>query len=197
MSFSKIFQIHFIVDSTFIFFFILVCLNNSWWSFSLSFSSFEDRRRVFSQSCSILFKIRDSSWLPSSHNYFRLWEFFSAIRSNSRVFSVWLSGAHHLRFVHSQLSALIIQTLPVHHSIFSNQLVISSFQLYLNSLKYLRSFHNSSRCSFIFSSFIFISYGGSSKFLFLINLFIVNPTGGSWRPSQVCDMSLLNPFQGE
>ena len=28
-------------------FIIPVCLNNSWWCFSLSFSSFEDRRRVF------------------------------------------------------------------------------------------------------------------------------------------------------
>ena len=35
--------------------------------------------------------------------------------------------------------------------------------MYLNSLKYLRSSSNSSRCFLIFSSFIFNSYGGSFK----------------------------------
>ena len=69
MSFSKIFQIIFIVGSTFPFF-IPECLNNSWWCFASSFSTFEDRRRVSLKSCSILFKIRDSSLLPSSHNCF-------------------------------------------------------------------------------------------------------------------------------
>ena len=64
------------------------CLNNSWWCSSSSFSAFEDRRRFFSQSCSILFKIRDSSLLPSSYNYFRLWEFFSPIRRIWWVFSI-------------------------------------------------------------------------------------------------------------
>ena len=70
MSFSKIFQILFIVGPTFIFL-IPEYLNNSWWCFSSSFSDFEDRRRFFFQPCSILFKIRDSSLLPSSHNCFR------------------------------------------------------------------------------------------------------------------------------
>ena len=89
---------------------------------------------------------------------------FSPIRIYSRVFSARLSGAHHFRrLVHSHLSALVPQISPVHHSIFFNQRVISSFQLYLNSLKYLCSFHNSSRCFFIFSSFIFKSYGVSFK----------------------------------
>ena len=44
--FSKIFQILFIVGSTSSLLILPVCLNNSWWCFSLSFSSFEDRRRV-------------------------------------------------------------------------------------------------------------------------------------------------------
>ena len=44
-AFSKIFHILFIIGSTFLFF-ILECLNNSWWCFSSSFSAFEDRRRV-------------------------------------------------------------------------------------------------------------------------------------------------------
>ena len=100
MSFSKIFQILFIVGSSFLFFFVPEYLNNSWW-FSSSFSTFEDRRRISIKSCSILFKIHSSSLMPSSHNCFRLWEFFSPIRSNSGAFSVWFSVAHHLRIIHS------------------------------------------------------------------------------------------------
>ena len=46
MLFSKIFQILFIVGSTFLIF-IPECLNNSWWCFSSSFSGFEERRRLF------------------------------------------------------------------------------------------------------------------------------------------------------
>src|SRR3954465_8668938 len=59
----------FIVGSTFLFF-ILECFNNSWWCFSSSFSTFEDRRRVSLKSCSILFKIHGSSLMPFSHNCF-------------------------------------------------------------------------------------------------------------------------------
>src|SRR3954462_3280440 len=70
MSFSKIFQILFIVGSTFPIF-ISECLDNSWWCFSSSFSTFEDRRRISLKSCSILFKIHGSSLMLSSHNYFR------------------------------------------------------------------------------------------------------------------------------
>ena len=39
----------FIIDSTFLFF-IMECLNNSWWCFSSSFSNFEGRRRISLQS---------------------------------------------------------------------------------------------------------------------------------------------------
>ena len=63
--FSKIFQILFIVGSTFLIF-IPEYLNNSWWCFSSSFSTFEDRRRISLKSCSILFKIHGSSFMPSS-----------------------------------------------------------------------------------------------------------------------------------
>ena len=124
---------------------------------------------------------------------------FSPIRRYSRVFSVRLSGAHHFRrLVHSQLSALVPQISPVHHSIFFNQRVISSFQLYLNSLKYLRSFSNPSRCFFIFSSFIFNSYGGSfkSSLPWLSYQFIrcFNPSSGSLKTfSRLCYI-YLNPF---
>ena len=61
MSFSKIFQILFIVDSTFLFFMVPECLNNSWWCFSSSFSTFEDRRRISPKSWSVLLKIHSSS----------------------------------------------------------------------------------------------------------------------------------------
>ena len=54
MSFSKIFQILFIIGSTFLFFFIPECLKNSWWCFLKSFSDFEDRRRVSFKYCPIL-----------------------------------------------------------------------------------------------------------------------------------------------
>ena len=86
MSFSKIFQIIFIIGSTFPFF-IPGCLNNSWWCFSSSFSNFEDRRRVSLQSYLFFLKIHGSSFMPSSHNCFWLWEFFSTIRRISRVAS--------------------------------------------------------------------------------------------------------------
>ena len=97
------------------------------------------------QILSVLSKMWSSSLMPSSHNCFRLWQFFSPIRSISGVFSVWFSEGHHFGLIHSQLSTLILQILLVHHSIFSNQLVISSFQLYLNPLKYPHSFSNSYR----------------------------------------------------
>lgn len=58
-------------------------------------------RKSFSSIISILVKIHGSSFMPSSHNCFRLWKFFSPFRSNSWVFSVWFSGAHHLRIIHS------------------------------------------------------------------------------------------------
>ena len=65
MYFSKIFQILFIVDSTFLFFMVPECLNNSWWCFSSSFSTFEDRRRISPKSGTVLLKIHSSSlWHP-------------------------------------------------------------------------------------------------------------------------------------
>ena len=87
MSFSKIFQIFSIVGSTFPIF-IPECLNNSWWCFSSSFSTFEDRRRVFPPNLTCSLNTRGASLMPSSHNCFRLWEFFSPIWSISWVVSI-------------------------------------------------------------------------------------------------------------
>ena len=57
--FSKIYQILFIIGSTFSIF-ILECINDSWWCFSSSLSTFEDRRRVFPPY--LIRSLRDS-WL--------------------------------------------------------------------------------------------------------------------------------------
>ena len=70
------------------FFILPEYLNNSWWCFSSSFSDFEDRRRVPLKSLPVLPEIHGSSFMPSSHNCFRLWEFFSPIRSISWVVSI-------------------------------------------------------------------------------------------------------------
>ena len=62
---------------------------------------------------SVLSEIRDSSLIPSPHNCFWLWEFFSPIRSNSRVFSVcYPESINSGLFVLSYHSSI----LPVHHS---------------------------------------------------------------------------------
>ena len=57
---------------------------------------------------------------------FLLSEFFSPIRSNSGVFSVCYPESHQFRFIHSQLSAIILQILPVHLLIIHLPLYISS-----------------------------------------------------------------------
>ena len=87
MSFSKIFQILFIVDSTFLFFMVPECLNNSWWCFSSSFSTFEDRRRISLESWSVLLKIHGSYLLPSSQIISNRVILFLPIRSISELFS--------------------------------------------------------------------------------------------------------------
>ena len=115
--FQDLFQIIFHCWLNLFGFFILPeYLNNSWWCFFLSFSNSEDPRRVPLKYLPVLSEIHDSSVMPSSHNCFRLWEFFSPIHCNSGVCSVWFSGAHHLRIIHSQLVALVLQILPVHRS---------------------------------------------------------------------------------
>ena len=60
-----------------------------------------------------------------------LWEFFSPIRSNSRVFSVWLSGVHQFRFIHSQLSVIILLFYRCFVQVIFNRLVISLFSCIL------------------------------------------------------------------
>ena len=69
--------------------------------FSSVFLNIWRPKKNFSSILSILSDTRGSSLMPSSHNWFRLWEFFYSVRSNSRVFSVWLSRVHQFRFIHS------------------------------------------------------------------------------------------------
>ena len=198
MTFSLIFQIIFIFGSTSLFLIILECLNDSWWCFSSSFSDFEDQRRFFfSQSCSILFKICDFSLLQSSHNWFWLWDFFSPIRSNSRVFSVC-----HPESINSGLFILSCQ-------LSFSYLAGASFKYSLISLWSIRSHVSKSPqvSSFVFqifpancafATFIFNSYGGPFKSSLpwspyqFIRCF--NPTGGSFDIFSSWRRIYPNPF---
>ena len=164
MYFSKIGQILFIVGSTSSLLILPECLNNSWWCFSSKFSDFEDRRRVSLKSCPFSWRFMVLAWC---HPLIIVFDCENSFHP---------SGAIHESFQFDSPKAIISEDLFVLNiqlsfsksyryivQISSNQFMISSFHLYLNSFKYLRSFSNSSRCFFIFSSFIFNSYGGSFK----------------------------------
>ena len=107
MSFSKIFQILFIVGSTFPIF-IPECLKNSQWWFSSSFSTFEDRRRVSFKPCSIL--CHPLIIVFDCENYFHPSKAFR------EFFPFYSYEGHHFGLIHSQLLALLLHILPVHHS---------------------------------------------------------------------------------
>ena len=74
----------------------------------------------------------------------------------------------------------------------------ASFKCSLISSWSLCSFASKSPLAYCFFLILTMVH---SRFFFLdynINSFVhFNPTGGSRRPSKVCDMSLLNPFQEE
>ena len=91
MYFSKIFQILFIIGSTFLFFSPECLYNFSVGVFSSSFSGFEDRRRLFLHiyPFSLRFEILVRAY--PLKNCFQLWQIFSSFRSNSRVFAVCYS----------------------------------------------------------------------------------------------------------
>ena len=136
---------------------------HSWWCFSSSFSDFEDRRRVPLKSLPVLPKMHSSSLMPSSHNCFQLWEFFSPIRSISWVVSI--SFLRRPSCHNSSFSAC---------SYLSPNLTGESFKYPLISSWSLRSHVSKSLqvSSFVFkffpvncafAMFIFNSYGGSFK----------------------------------
>ena len=172
-------------------------LNNSWWCFSSSFLDFEDRRRVPFKSLPILPNMRSSILMPSSHNCFRLWEFFSPIRSVSWVVSISFlrrSSGHNSSFsacsyrspnlTGASFKYPLISSWSLHSRVYKSPQVSSFvFQFYpVNSA---------------FATLISNSYGGSFKILFfrLSYQFIrcFNPTG-VWRPPQVWRYIYLNPF---
>ena len=114
--FSKIgFKLFFLVGSTSLFYILPEFLNNSWW-FSSSFSTFEDRRRISLKSCSILFKIHDSSLMPSFHNCFDCENSFHPSGAFHELFPFLSSEGHHVIILHSQHVAIVLQILPVHRS---------------------------------------------------------------------------------
>ena len=163
MFFSKIVHILFIVGSTSSLLILPECLNNSWWCFSSSFSNFEDRRRVPLKSLPVLPKMRSSSLMPSSHNCFRLWEFFSPIRSIS-----WVVSISFLRRPSCHNSSFSVCSYR------SPNLTGASFKYPLISSWSLRSHVSKSPqvSSFVFqffpvncafATFILNSYGGSFK----------------------------------
>ena len=131
--------------------------------------------------------------MPSSHNYFRMWVFFSPIRSNSRVFSDWFSIAHHLRIIHSSFQLSLSKSYRCIALVFSNQLVISSFSC-------IKSSQVSSifpvNCAF--AMVFFNSFDGSFKislsslsYQFFHSFVVSTPPVIPSRPSQVYAISLL------
>ena len=87
----------------------------SWW-FSSSFSTCEDQRRVSLKSWSILLKIHSSSLCHPLIIVFDYENSFHPSGAFHELFPFLSSEGHHVIIHHSQLSALVLQILPVHHS---------------------------------------------------------------------------------
>ena len=119
-------------------------------------------KKSFSSILSVLSKMRGSSLMPSSHNCFWLWEFFSPIRRNSGVFQF---DSLEPSFQNYSFSAFRSH---------SPNLTGASFKYYLISSGSLRSLVSKypQVSSFVFQffpvncafvTFILNSYGGSFK----------------------------------
>ena len=138
---------------------------------------------------SVLSEMRSSSLLPTTHNCFRLWQFFSYHPEH------FVSSFHFIP-MKAIISGLFILSFQLSFSNLTGASfkypLISSWSLcftcILILLEYLLSFFN--------------SYGGPVKIplpMFsyqFIRCFQIPPVDPS-RPSQVCAISLLNPFQEE
>ena len=164
MLFQDRFQIIFIFGSTFLIFFWSA--STIWWCFSLSFSDFEDRRRVALKSVPVLPEIHGSSVMPSSHNCFRLWEFFSPIRRISRVafFSRSSEGHYFRRSLDSELMPL--RSSPYSSGASFKYSLISSWSLcsHVSKSPQVSSFvFQFFPVNCAFATFIFNSYGGSFR----------------------------------
>ena len=163
--FSKIFQILVIVGSTFLIF-TPEYLNNSWWCFSSSFSTLEDRRRVSLKSWSILSKMRSSSLMPSSHNCFDCENSFTLPKQFRSLFSLilWSPSSQNYSFLPFSYCSPNLTGASFKYSLITCDLFIL---MYLNSDKYLYSFSSSSRqivpllrsfsiLTVVFSRFLFL-----------------------------------------
>ena len=152
--------------------------------------------------------------MPSSHNCFSIVRIlFLPIRSISWVvFISWSSKGHHFRnFLRSKFSVsfsnysklMSLRSSPYSPgasfkwSLISRDLFIL---MYLNPLKYLHSFSNSSRWIVPLLHSFSILMVVSSRFLFLryhINSFVLSsPTGDSLKTVSSLRYISLNPFYG-
>ena len=197
MLFSKIFQILFIVGSTSSLLILPVCLNNSWWCFS---SSFEDRTRFFSQSFSILFKIRDSILLPSSHNYLRLWDilFINPVQiQESFQFDSLKAIISGLFILSLQLSLSNFTGVSLKWSLIGSWSLRSLLYKFPSSIFICSLILPGASLFFFFIHFQFLRWF-VQEFLFLrlsyqfIRCF--NPTGGSSKTFSSLRYIYLNPF---
>ena len=160
-----------------------------WCSFSSSFSTFEDRRRISLKSCpfSQRFAVLARCY---PIKLFLFVQFFSSIRSISGVaFSLEYPEAIFWNISSFQVFIFVRSiVVPVLRSSF-NQCAISSFSCILMYSSIFVHFSNSFRRFVLFSLFVYIFMVVRWRFLFRshhINSFVLfNPTGGSWRPSQV------------
>ena len=103
------------------------CLNNSWWCFSLSFSNFEDRRRVPLKSCPFFQRFMVLALCHPLIIVFDCENSFQLSGANSRVFSISYPESIFSNIIHSQLSAHVLQFYRCFVQVIFNQLVISSF----------------------------------------------------------------------
>ena len=149
------------------------------------------KKNFSSISCSILFKIRDSSLLPSSHSCFWivriLFNYLEQIQESSQ-FVIWSPSIQVYSFSAFSYHSPILPVLRLSDPQSARDLFVL---LYLNSLKLLHSFANSYLVFLFLLIVLFNFYGGSLKISSLVVILILSlffyPTGdllktfSSWR----------------
>ena len=142
--------------------------------------------------------MRSSSLMPSSHNCFRLWEFFSPIRSISWVVSI--SFLRRPSCHNSSFSACSYRSTNLTGALFKYPLIRSwSLRSHVSKSPQVSSFvFQFFPVNCAFANHIFNSYGVSFQISLpslsyqFIRSFVVSilPVA-HWRPSQVCAISIL------
>ena len=161
-------QILFIFVSTFIFFIVPEWLNNSWWCFSSSFSSFEDQRRISLESCPFFQRCVVLA-LCHPHNCFWLWQFFSyPSGAFHELFPFLSSEGHHFIILHSQHVTIVLQILRCmfKYSLISSWSIRSLVSKFSQASSFIFQFFLVVRSGFFVRSFN--SYGGSFNIPLLI-----------------------------